>query len=284
MCGIFGVCYGPGGAAAEEWDPIDLMTIMFPAIVHRGPHAYGWMFAMPSGEVYVQKYAGRSDTDQALMNMEAFSISDARWIVGHVRFATKGSPKYLGNNHPISHGDIVGVHNGTLHDWEPIIEETGRSDPKAKVDSEAIFAAVNKWGHKGGLKRIQGAMVAVYVNRHYPFTLHIARNSGRELYYCKTQAGSLMFASEPEVVECTDLEIKDFDRVGKNQLLTVRNGRIRERQTFQPVADKVLPSEWVVRNPKPPEREDRRAFRAFAKEVISQKEHEEMLKELFKEI
>jgi glutamine phosphoribosylpyrophosphate amidotransferase len=274
MCGIFGVVYGEGGPQSEEWEPIDLMQIMFPAIVHRGEHAYGWMWAQPSGEIFHQKREGRSDTPQAQVEMEAQNISEARWLVCHVRQATKGDPSYMGNNHPIPHGNIIGVHNGTLTDYKDVLKETGREDPKAVVDSEAIFAAVNRWGHKRGLGRIAGPMVAVYADRRHPLTLHFARSEGRPLCYTRTEAGNLLFASEPEVMEITDLPIRDFQQMTKNQLMVVRGGRVRERKTFKPKKlQTALDPNWEVKHPKRPNHYERQ----WAEELLPDEEFDRLI-------
>lgn len=233
MCGIFGISYGPKGPQAEDWTPTELAEIMFPAIIHRGPHAWGYMYCPADAEqIDYFKSEGRCDTASALKQVDI--PEDVRWLVGHVRFATHGSPSNLANNHPIHHGDIVGVHNGVLRNWRGILQETGRSDESAEVDSEAIFAAVNKWGPRGGLTRINGDMVAVYAKTDHPEVLRIARSFGRPLVYATTPAGSLIFASECTVLEATGIDTSEpVELTGKYRLLTVKQGRITERSQYR---------------------------------------------------
>jgi hypothetical protein len=205
---------------------------MFPAIVHRGPHAFGWMSYNPANGITVEKFEGRvSDRD----NIAKVQLDDeCRWFVGHVRFATHGSPKYHGNNHPLIHGSIVGVHNGVLSDWEPILAATGREDDKTEVDSEAIFAAVNKWGIKAGLARIHGNMVTVFARTNHPQVLHIARSHGRPLVYCMTPAGSLVFASECCVIDECRIEHDEYvEMTGVNRRLEVEAGVIKVREQYR---------------------------------------------------
>lgn len=234
MCGIFGICYGPDGPEAEDWSPSDFLQIMFPAIVHRGPHAWGYMYhSTGSEQIDYFKSPGRCDNQQAALQMVA-PEAGLDWIVGHVRYATNGKPEFNQNNHPILHGDIIGVHNGVLKDWQRIIKDTGRQDPSSEVDSEAIFAAVNKWGMRGGLSRIQGDMVTVFASLKSPATLRIARSHGRPLVYATTKAGSLIFASESCVIDATGIDTTTHAKFeGRYRMLTVRSGRITERVQYK---------------------------------------------------
>lgn len=213
---------------------------MFPAIVHRGPHSYGWMSWDGGDEVEVAKFVGRSDTQQAVNSMDV--EAKAKWWVGHVRYATHGKPTILVNNHPILHGNIVGVHNGIIRNYREILAETGREDETAKVDSEAIFAAVNSEGAKRGLAKVEGDMVSVFTNLKYPGTLNIARSYGRPLVFARTKAGSLIFASEPKVIDTTEVPHGEFRNfISKNKLLKVRKGIIKERITYRKVEAYVPP-------------------------------------------
>lgn len=208
---------------------------MFPAIVHRGPHAYGWMSYNPDTGIDIVKYEGRADTAEALVTMDL--DPEAAWFVGHVRYATHGDPEYMGNNHPLVHGQIVGVHNGVLrkHSYEAVLAETGREDDAAEVDSEAIFAAVNKWGMRAGLARIDGDMVTVFASTKEPEILRIARSYGRPLVYATTAAGSLIFASECCVIDACGIDTKaaPVELMSRYALLTVKGGRITQRDTYR---------------------------------------------------
>jgi hypothetical protein len=236
MCGLFGICYGPGGPEAEDWSPSELLQIMFPAIVHRGPHAYGWM-ANIDGDIRVTKYAGRADTPEALRTMTI--DGSPKWIVGHVRYATHGDPVNLLNDHPISHKNMVGVHNGVIYNYKDVLAQTGRDNPECEVDSEAIFAAVAKWGYRKGLGKIRGDMVSIMANREKPDTLHFARTHGRPLVFCRTSEGSIMFASIPEVCEATGMVMSQFSNLSSNRLVRIKEGRIVYRLDLSPFQEKV---------------------------------------------
>jgi glutamine phosphoribosylpyrophosphate amidotransferase len=231
VCRLYGIVFGPEG---ESKSATEIAQIMAPALIRSGRHAYGWM-ANVEGEVWFDKHPGAPDTAAAYDNLGQVPNEGVRWLVGHNRWATHGSPEDNRNNHPLQHGNFIGVHNGVLRNHEEILEVTGREDPKTAVDSEAIFAALNKWGHRKGLRRIVGDMVAVYSNLQLPNTLHIARSNGRPLVYAFTKAGSFIFASEAQAIRKTGLEIDRMFNLTQNMLIRVKEGKVTERIQFAPI-------------------------------------------------
>lgn len=227
MCRIFGISYGPGGPDSETWSPEELMQIMFPAAVYQGPHAWGWM-ANIDGEVWYNNHEGRADTPEAMAEM-VLPEGRVHWLVGHTRWATHGDPSNHHNNHPILHGNILGVHNGVLSNHREILADTGRAHDDAEVDSEAIFAAVNKWGHRQGLARVEGDMVAVYTQLDKPYTLHCARSFGRDLYFARAAGGSILFASDPRIIRPTEMATSDYSKLKSHRLVRLKEGRVLER-------------------------------------------------------
>lgn len=234
MCGIFGVCFSGDSASKEEWTVHEMATMMFPAIRHRGPHAFGWM-AWDGSELDYARFQG----DVALMsNLSKVKVPlDAKWMVCHVRYATHGLPSYEGNNHPILHGGVLGVHNGSIRNYLDVLDETGREDPKAEVDSEAIFAAVDQWGHQPGLRRLDGNMTTVYTKTSKPEELFFARSTKYELVMARTAAGSLVFASEFKVLAAAfGGELADRRMMGHNQLIKVVDGKVRQSHIYRRAA------------------------------------------------
>lgn len=234
MCRIFGISYGPGGWEAEGLSPSATARVMGPALVAKGPHAYGYMVNQ-GGDVYYDKWSGRVDHGMAGRRLASITDeADVSWLVGHTRWATHGDPKDNRNNHPLLHGNVIGVHNGVLSNHEEILEATGREDPLTEVDSEAIFAAVDHWGHRRGLGYVEGKMVTVYTHLLKPETLHVARTHGRELYIAKTVGGATIFASEVQAIEKTGLDLKGNPvSLNTNTLIRIREGVVRSTVVYR---------------------------------------------------
>lgn len=238
MCRLLGINYGPN---REELDTSEIAAIMFPALVHQGPHAYGWMSQHEDYGIHYEKHPGRCDTDEAWERIIETVDPNANWFVGHVRFATHGRWQDNRNNHPIPHGNIVGVHNGVLKNHNDILKVTGRDDPKTIVDSEAIFAAVEKWGPKKGLAKIRGTMVSIWGDWRKQEKLFIARTQGRQLTIGWTRRGNLIFASERQALERLrpEIEFTKFSTISENRMLTLQGGEIIARATFREPAKKI---------------------------------------------
>lgn len=239
MCRVFGISYGNG--EREELDAAEIAAILYPALVHQGKHAWGWMTSDGTDIVH-QKFPGRADSKESYGIQIEEIDPEPVWMVGHVRWATHGAPEDNRNNHPIPHGKIIGVHNGVLRNHDFILGLTGREDPKTIVDSEAIFAAVNKWGPVKGLKKIKGDMVAIYANRTKPNVLHLARSHGRQVTLGWTEKGNLIFASEEQALRKLEPEIKftKFSTVSENRLLIIRAGKIIQRHRYAPVTPRYV--------------------------------------------
>jgi len=232
MCGIFGIQMTEESKALEPWTLTELAQLMFPAIRHRGPHAFGWMTWNGGSEVEVVKFPGDVAKNA---NLKHVVVDDsALWMVGHVRWATHGDVKVASNNHPIIHHDIIGVHNGVLSNHREILSVTGRYDKETEVDSEAIFAAVNLWGHRAGLRAVHGDMVTVYTSLSKPENLWFGRSFGRSLVFARTKAGSLVWASELKVLTAVyGHELTHVRELKENQLLRATGGKVVEQAQYR---------------------------------------------------
>lgn len=125
-----------------------------------------------------------------------WKLHQPKIIATHCRAATQGKI-IKANSHPFLHGNILGMHNGTItKDFE--------NRKKFGTDSEAIVYNINKMGIKGALKELNDkdpAYALVWFDLK-DWTLNFIRNMKRPLYYCFTSAkGTLAWSSEKEHLE-----------------------------------------------------------------------------------
>jgi asparagine synthetase B (glutamine-hydrolysing) len=208
MCGICGVMYERGGADLDrEPAPSEAAAIMLRDMVHRGRDATGWAYPASRGEkIWIRKLAAPANRVTVDMPL------GVPWWMGHVRLATHGTPRYEGNNHPIHHGGVVGVHNGVISNAERILDMTGRQDPRAAVDSEALFAAIDALGIRRGLELVSGSFATAWADLRWPRThLYIARDFGRPLWIGRAETGATYFASEVQTLEALAREGLSFE-------------------------------------------------------------------------
>jgi predicted glutamine amidotransferase len=132
---------------------------------------------------------------------EALSGTSSMVFMGHNRSATIGKINDI-NAHPFQIDHITGVHNGTLEDKDKKMLEDWLGE-KFNTDSEALFAAIAKFGvkevipklHKGR-DQYKGAWSLVWWNSE-DNTLNFLRNEHRPLWYCYSEDFKLIFwASE----------------------------------------------------------------------------------------
>lgn len=173
-----------------------------------------------------------------------------RAAILHTRMWTQGRPENNDNNHPIRSGNVVGVHNGGIWNDDSLWDLLPEGSRQAEVDSEVIFALLDK-GHDA-LKDVQGiahdvdlleyltgsAAIAYMLEDEDPSIVHLARVSGSPLAVAQTDAGSLIFASLPEViVEAADeagLDITYMEReVKEGTYYKVKDGLIVESMAFE---------------------------------------------------
>ena len=119
------------------------------------------------------------------------AVSSMTALVGHNRSATRGAVNSA-NAHPFTEGNIILVHNGTLHNHKDFNKDV-------EVDSHAITHAFNERPAKEVLKEINGAFTFVWYDRRVG-RLFIARNNERPLAYVETSS-NIIFASEGPMLD-----------------------------------------------------------------------------------
>lgn len=213
-------------------------------IEHRGWDSTGFAFRDSTGALQVHKAPSPA---REFVKKRLCLPKSTRTAIIHTRFATQGEAMWNDNNHPILTGNIVGVHNGHIYNDDKVFDEIkaqlGRSVRIAQVDSEAIFAALNYYDEadvRDVLESICGAAAVAWLDKNdEPDVLHLARASTSPLIIAETEGGSLLFASEKEVlyeafVKFPQLVPKTIRAIEEGTLLTVVGGYIETVNSFTP--------------------------------------------------
>jgi glutamine phosphoribosylpyrophosphate amidotransferase len=244
MCGIAGFCLTKNETGSHAKT---LAGDLLLGIEHRGPDATGLVWRTTRGDAYVQK-----DDKTARDFVDHIDIPRRnRLALLHTRWATTGSTTNPDNNHPIQAGHIVGTHNGKCHNHTSLFSRMGVNDRRiGQVDSEAIFAAI-AWGTEtnpatgkprlartveDALGEIDGVAALAWVNLNEgPRTWHLARLTGRPLWFGRTEAGSVLYASIPEAIVDASLSLTrlvELHEVTKFTHLTFSGTRLAEVTTI----------------------------------------------------
>ena len=237
MCGIAGYSRGSDSAL----DAYETARVLLASVADRGSDAAGCAWRQDDGSMMVDKQPGG-----ALAFLERLTIPhNLNQILLHVRDHTKGRPSLPANNHPIRHGDVVGVHNGRIENDEAVFHalRCDRAQPGMTVDSEAIFASLHRKNTQEALESLRGALAAGWFDDRHPDQVFLARGYGRPLWIATTaEQNDLVWASTLEALEITEefLGVHLHKRpVRPGTILTIAAGRIVNRQSFHPDTDAV---------------------------------------------
>lgn len=115
-------------------------------------------------------------------------------LIGHTRAPTRGGIE-IENVHPHNFDDIIGVHNGTMHQID------GKGIPVGFSDSYELYRTINDKGLQSFVQNSGGAYALVWINKEQE-TLNFFRNSERPLWFAWVYGGMTMFwASEKSMLE-----------------------------------------------------------------------------------
>ena len=177
VCGIAGYSL----SASSAVDRTLVAQTLLAAIAERGADAVGYGYRGPDIPLEVRKQ--RTGASELLDSVHV--PNGATEALVHVRDYTKGHPSLAANNHPVSHGDVAGIHNGIIVNDEELFAAHGwkRHEPEMTVDSEAIFAlAEERPRNAHALEELYGAMATAWLDRRAPGELFLARGVGRPLW------------------------------------------------------------------------------------------------------
>lgn len=193
MCGIVGVA----GDLSHSGRKAFKLLLMLDTI--RGPHSTG-VVTVKNKDVNIDKYLG-TPWDFFPRATERFTKGTpdhgAQILIGHNRYATLGGIT-ADNAHPFNHGNIYGVHNGTLtYSGQKNVDP----DNKFGTDSEAIMYQLDKIGLVETYKKLIGAWALVWYDKSEK-RVNFIRNKERPLYYAISEDGKMLFwASEDWMID-----------------------------------------------------------------------------------
>ena len=247
MCGIAGYSLKPESSASRTLAAQALLA----GIAERGADAVGYASRPDDGAIAITKLRGGAS---ALLDEIAVPAGANQALI-HVRDYTKGHPEIYGNNHPIRHGAVVGIHNGLIQNDDELLERYGlaRQDAEMTVDSEAIFALAEATSsHAEALEELYGAMAAAWVDERKPGIVYLTRGVHRPLWVGRG-ARETFFASTRLALETVErfapVRLQKRE-VAQGSLLALADGRVAWTERFRPdgsfVEDVELPA---VRTP-----------------------------------
>ena len=231
MCGIAGFSLD----ADSSVDRTLAAQALLAGISERGADAVGYAHRSSNGRVQVTKLRGGAS---ALLDELDVPAETGQALI-HVRDFTKGHPEIAANNHPIRHGNVVGIHNGIIENDDALLARyrIERAEPQMTVDSEAIFALMEQREHDPrALSEMRGAMAAAWLDERDVATLFVARGRLRPLWLGRSADG-MFFASTRRALAIVAAALKthiEVDAVKEGRLLHVVGGDIVRQRKFRP--------------------------------------------------
>ncbi len=231
MCGIAGYSVSPQSTVDRTLAAQALLA----AIAERGADAVGYAYRLEDGRVAVHKQRSGAS---AVLDRIAIPAGASQLLL-HVRDYTKGHPRISANNHPVRHGAVVGIHNGTILNDEEVMAAHGlaRAEPRMTVDSEAIFALAEVTGAgPAAFEELRGSLAAAWLDERRAELLYLVRGVGRPLWIGQSR-GELLFASTEQALEIaeryTGLRLRKR-QLAEGELVEVAGARVARRARFAP--------------------------------------------------
>jgi len=170
MCGLIGF------TGQKKANPSIIKKLM-KANDSRGGHSTGYF----DGK-YFAKCIGTSKG----LHREVRLLKTSRFI-GHTRFSTHGETT-LPNQHPFEYGEVIGAHNGVVHNYKEVGEEFKCKE--TEVDSQMIFKVLNKTNYDFDvLGKFTGALATLFIieDKFYTYRktnpLWVGRSKNGDVYF-----------------------------------------------------------------------------------------------------
>lgn len=186
MCGIVGMA---GKLTAQHKD---IMSALLTVCSLRGMHSTGtFVVKGKDNEIQVNKAVGPPIELFNTVSYDRLSTYNASVFAGHCRAATHGAINRR-NAHPFESDNVVGMHNGTLHNWRSYLDDSSFFD----VDSECLLHNIGLHGAEKVIPKVRGAYALVWYDKEAG-VLNFIRNDLRPMWFCMTENKEVMFwASE----------------------------------------------------------------------------------------
>jgi glucosamine--fructose-6-phosphate aminotransferase (isomerizing) len=231
VCGIAGYSF----SLESTVDRTVATRALLAGIAERGADSVGLAYRGNDSKVTVHKQ--RTGASEFLDRIEV--PQTATQLLVHVRDYTKGHPRVLANNHPIRHGAVVGIHNGTITNDDELFAAHGiaRAEPSMTVDSELIFALAEQSRGRTAhaLERLVGSMATAWLDEGRAELL-LARGLGRPLWLGHTKK-ELFFASTRVALELVEsyvgIKLRKSE-LPEGTIVAVESGKIVTRESFEP--------------------------------------------------
>ena len=192
-CGVGGIIRVEPNARLSRGEK-KAMPRLWAALTQRGTDACGFSYE-DGGTAYTLKTPGSAKVKSHLMQRNL--KRGIRWMMMHTRAATTGKPEDNRNNHPLRHGNILGIHNGWFTGWRHVFNRLGwkRHEAGTEVDSEAALACIAREGLAAVSKRLGGPATLIWTDITDTQALRLWTNGGSPLWFAKTHNGNILFAS-----------------------------------------------------------------------------------------
>lgn len=154
MCGV---SFFSGNNTKSNTAGLKMRILTF-FIESRGGHATG-VYTDTMG--IVKRPVGSSKYFEEIGDIKLKHIA-----MSHTRYKTHGL-NIEANAHPWHIGNIIGLHNGVISNYNTILQRYGLSSIDYPVDSQAIFHLIDREGEEK-LQDLSGAMAIVYTKVNKP--------------------------------------------------------------------------------------------------------------------
>ncbi len=249
MCGIAAIFLSPQARSPELYQEIwDCFTQNLLVNEKRGKSATGVAIAQQTGTITVckrpiaaQQFVATTEYRTLFQHLTA----ETTVLLGHTRHPTQGSPDQADNNHPVTVGTIVGVHNGHIDNNEELFAQWNLPR-QATVDSELIFQVLARQMIETGdrpnleatyaqLQRLQGQLTFLAFDQRSPTTLIVMCHRNPLSIHYHAAWNALIFSSSYIFLRKTFGIQVLHERLPKQRLLVFQATQL-DHQAHHPVA------------------------------------------------